>query len=48
MTCVGTTSVGDLLELADRYRTFVLEHVPRRSTFMTLWERTGYNLRDRQ
>jgi len=26
--CAGTTSVGDLLELADRYRTLVLDHVP--------------------
>jgi len=26
--CAGTTSVGDLLELADRYRTWVLDRVP--------------------
>ena len=30
--CGGTTSVGDLLDLADRYRTLVLAHVPPLST----------------
>jgi len=44
--CAGTTSVGDLLELADRYRTWVLDHVPPLTTVTPAARRRFGNLVD--